>query len=1038
MKHHTYIHRSTSSTCPVRPDPRALRRDLGSPGPCRAGAVSLFLVACILAALQLLPVRLQAQPISPADGVSYPEAARRVQQRDPQAYTFSHAWLARTEELRENRRRIEEGSLRTDGMTPDQIRSLTTVTGTRYVPVLLGKYVDTGADPVAQADLQKELFDGPWPTGTMSQFYNEISYGNISLTGTVYDWVTTSHDDDYYAGTVYGLDPAFSHTGQFITEILTARDGAVDFSQFDNDGPDNIPNSGDDDGYVDFVAIVHPEIGGECAGAPTNNIWSHRWSLSGWPEGVFTTNDPAAGGGFIKVDDYTIMPALSCSGSMIEIGVFCHEFGHAFGLPDLYDTQTNSSGCTGDFSEGIGHWGLMGAGNWNSPTHPSHMSAWSKTELGWIIPGVVAFDLPNWPILSSDVTPTAFKMWTGGTPGDEYFLVEYRSGVGFDDQIHAPGILVWHVDDALSNNKNECHKWVDLECADQTGADHVLDADDLDQGQGHGGNRGDAGDPFCDGDAFTPSSVPSSVSYSGANTGVSVTNLAGCGGSTMRASLLIGETGSDVDLCMRDCGADVCTEPSPCSTFWASPEVYIDNNEDGIIDPPAEGIENKLFARVRNVGTSDASDVNVAFYFADPAMGLLFPSTASLIDNDNIPLIAPGSSEVGGVLWTIPVPPPDINHYCVGVIATNAQDGQSDEWAPNDNNLAQINIQELYAKAGDAVPMRPGSPSLVKTTTTQPWDTTLVVQVCNPFRDTTCNLQIRIGSPPNYDDAVIPADWTVHLEFTSITLRPGECRPLHVGVTDSNPVHTDFALVPLTLICNGETIAGGAILRFEIDNVRPQAPCGFSVTQRIPPEGDNNPGQDQVVVSWDDNFTDVLGFPERIDRWRIFRGDNPGFPVNSAHLLKTTCIDEVPGTSRYEHFEDTPADPADMWYKMVAYDRAGNASDTCVTRIQYAGGVKEPADVRSTAIRLTNSPNPFYGSTQIRFRLAQEGEVGLTIYSLRGRRVRSLVHATMAAGEHQVTWDGVDDSGHPVPAGLYVTLARSRGLQTGLRMLLMR
>ena len=55
--------------------------------------------------------------------------------------------------------------------------------------------------------------------------------------------------------------------------------------------------------------------------------------------------------------------------------MFCHEFGHAFGLPDLYDTDGGA--------EGVGWWDLMSSGNWNTPTNPGHMGAWSKNFLGW-------------------------------------------------------------------------------------------------------------------------------------------------------------------------------------------------------------------------------------------------------------------------------------------------------------------------------------------------------------------------------------------------------------------------------------------------------------------------------------------------------------------------------------------------------------------------------------------------------------------------------------------------------------------------------
>ena len=141
-----------------------------------------------------------------------------------------------------------------------------------------------------------------------------------------------------------------------------------------------MPNSGDDDGYVDFVAFVHPEVGGECGG-DNPNIWSHRWRYSSWPSSAgvpYVTDDASANGGSILVDDYVIQPGLACGGQeMIQIGVFCHEFGHAFDLPDLYDVN-------GGGAAGLGHWCLMAAGNWNDPDRPAHMSAWTKRELGWV------------------------------------------------------------------------------------------------------------------------------------------------------------------------------------------------------------------------------------------------------------------------------------------------------------------------------------------------------------------------------------------------------------------------------------------------------------------------------------------------------------------------------------------------------------------------------------------------------------------------------------------------------------------------------
>lgn len=995
-------------------------------------AVCLSVLICLLLTI---PMRALAQPVSPQEGGGLPDVALRVMQRDPTAFQFERAWKQQLERVRANRKLMEQGALQG---TPEQMFKMTTVSGVRKVPVFLCKYSDTGTSPISRSDLQQELFDGPWPDGTMTEYYDEISYGNLSLAGTVYDWVTLANNDNYYAGSVYGLDPDFARTGELIHEVLDAKDATVNFAEFDNDGPDGIPNSGDDDGFVDFIGIVHPEIGGEC-GAPNTNIWSHRWRLSGWDAGVYTTADAAAGGGFIKVDDYTIMPARSCGGGMIEIGVFCHEFGHAFGLPDLYDIDSSDGN-----SEGIGWWGLMGAGNWNTPEHPAHMTAWTKAELGWIIPAVVAFDLVGFPILSSSITPTAFKMWKNGTPGTEYFLIENRTRDGFDVDLRQPGLLVWHIDDALSDNGDETHKLIDLECADQTGSDHTANADGLDSNA----NRGDTGDPFCDGDVFDGSSNPSSKAYSGTATNVEISNINGCGSQEVVADLLIGETRVGEDLCLRDCGGDACAEPSPCDKFWASPEIYIDNNEDGIIDPPADGIDNKLFARVRNVGSVDASNVDVEFYFADPAMGLLYPSSATLIDTDNIPIIAKGESEVAGILWNIPVPPATISHYCVGVIATNTNDGQSSESAKQDNNVAQINIQELFAKAGNAVPPSPAeeanpgtvawSPSLGAKRAADVFNTTQEVQVCNTSSNQECEMQIVLGSPPNFDDVEIPGDWEVKLSFESIFLNPDECATLKVTVTDFNAVHLDRAVVPLTLFCNDVPV-GGTILTFNIDNVPPQAPCDFSVSRRTPPGTDNNPGDNANEMSWSDDFFDVGGWPERVERWRIYNGDGDNFAIGPGNLIKETCLDEDPGKAKYQHFHDIIPGESNQWYAIVAVDRAGNESQPCYTPAQVeTSGVDDTPGMNRLPLLAQNVPNPFNPSTTIRYTLPTSGEVSLIVYSQDGRLVRTLENGHRSAGDHRLVWDGRDQKGRSVASGVYIYKLEFGEREESRRMLLLK
>lgn len=66
------------------------------------------------------------------------------------------------------------------------------------------------------------------------------------------------------------------------------------------------------------------------------------------------------------------------------------------------------------------------------------------------------------------------------------------------------------------------------------------------------------------------------------------------------------------------------------------------------------------------------------------------------------------------------------------------------------------------------------------------------------------------------------------------------------------------------------------------------------------------------------------------------------------------------------------------------------------------------------------SPNPFRGATTIRFDVPDHvGAVNLTVYNVRGQVVRELVDAPMDRGRYELAWNGRDDTGTPVAAGVY-------------------
>jgi hypothetical protein len=93
--------------------------------------------------------------------------------------------------------------------------------------------------------------------------------------------------------------------------------------------------------------------------------------------------------------------------------------------------------------------------------------------------------------------------------------------------------------------------------------------------------------------------------------------------------------------------------------------------------------------------------------------------------------------------------------------------------------------------------------------------------------------------------------------------------------------------------------------------------------------------------------------------------------------------------------------------------------------------VDPPTEVVTTelrpAARLTASPNPFRGRTNVSYSLDAPGEVELTVYDVTGRLVRTLASGAQGAGEHRTSWTGLDTAGRRLPAGVYFVRLRAAG-----------
>jgi hypothetical protein len=72
-----------------------------------------------------------------------------------------------------------------------------------------------------------------------------------------------------------------------------------------------------------------------------------------------------------------------------------------------------------------------------------------------------------------------------------------------------------------------------------------------------------------------------------------------------------------------------------------------------------------------------------------------------------------------------------------------------------------------------------------------------------------------------------------------------------------------------------------------------------------------------------------------------------------------------------------------------------------------------------TALRMA-FPNPFDRATTVVLSLARTGPAEVGVFDVAGRHVRTLMSGVQPAGEHTVAWDGRDDAGGRLNAGVYM------------------
>ena len=95
-------------------------------------------------------------------------------------------------------------------------------------------------------------------------------------------------------------------------------------------------------------------------------------------------------------------------------------------------------------------------------------------------------------------------------------------------------------------------------------------------------------------------------------------------------------------------------------------------------------------------------------------------------------------------------------------------------------------------------------------------------------------------------------------------------------------------------------------------------------------------------------------------------------------------------------------------------------------------GINE-TELEITNCKLSNYPNPFNPTTTISFSIPEESKVDISIFNVKGQKVKTLLNKSLSKGKHQILWHGVDNTGKAASSGIYFYKLNVNGKSTNVK-----
>ena len=239
------------------------------------------------------------------------------------------------------------------------------------IPVIMVQFTDTKFQETTTQEKLQRYFneegyaeDNDYERGSVRDYFVAQSFGKFQPTFDVVALVTLENSYSYYGANGSSGSGNDTKAWQMVKEAVEAAVAqGVDFSKYKLSTTGAVPNV--------TIYFAGP---GEATGGDDNTIWPHEFDL---PSLYYQFM------GGTKFSSYFVGNEIygdASSTRLMGMGVFCHEFSHALGLPDFYCTDYS---YTGD--NPFGNWSVMDNGAYASNSYaPSGYNAYERSFMGWL------------------------------------------------------------------------------------------------------------------------------------------------------------------------------------------------------------------------------------------------------------------------------------------------------------------------------------------------------------------------------------------------------------------------------------------------------------------------------------------------------------------------------------------------------------------------------------------------------------------------------------------------------------------------------